>query len=85
MGDVRIVPGILEGSGFGALIQQPTEFQAHLYLLAFRQDDLHRIRAHSAEQQASRREAGGGGAAAGGQAAAQRCGLFGGFVTHRRA
>ncbi|MNE87208.1 hypothetical protein D3C80_1843810 [compost metagenome] len=82
---VGVVAGILEGPGFGAFGREPAKLQAHLHLLAFGQDDFYRIAAHAAEQQARRREAGGRGAAAGGQAAAKGGGLFGGFVTHRRA
>ncbi|MNP46772.1 hypothetical protein D3C76_1407930 [compost metagenome] len=85
VGHVWIVPGILDRPGLCAVIDQAAELQAHLHLLAFGQDDLHGVRASTAEQQASRRQAGRGGAAAGGQSAAQRGRLFGGFVTHRKA
>ncbi|MNJ49218.1 hypothetical protein D3C77_444370 [compost metagenome] len=85
VGDVRIVAGILEGAGLGALFEQAAELQAHLHLLAFRQGDVDRVVLLARQQQPRRRKAGGGGTAAGGQAAAQWGGLFLGFVTHRGA
>ena len=83
VGDVRIVARVLDGARFGAVFAQAAELQAHLHLFTFGQGDFYRVVAGAAKQQAGGGQAGGGGAAAGGQATAQRCGLFGGFVTHR--
>ncbi|MCY1176250.1 hypothetical protein D9M73_165150 [compost metagenome] len=85
MGHVGIVAGVLEGSRFGAVLGEAAELQAHLHVLAFGQHDVHRVGCYTGQQQACGSEAGSGGATAGGQAAAQRGGLFGGFVTHRKA
>lgn len=85
MGDIRIVAGILQGTGLGAACAGAAELQAHLYHLALGQGDVHRIMVLAGQQQACCRKAGGGGAAASGQAAAQGRGLFTGFFTHREA
>ncbi|MNM58238.1 hypothetical protein D3C81_694640 [compost metagenome] len=85
VGNVRVIAGILEGAGLGAILQQAAELQTHLHHLALGQGDVHGVIALARKQQAGRCEAGGGGATAGGQTAAQRGGLFPGFVTHRQA
>ncbi|MCY1412561.1 hypothetical protein D9M71_279720 [compost metagenome] len=85
MGDVRVVTRILEGAGFGTVLMQATELQAHLHLLALGQGDLHGVALGTGQQQTCCGKTGGSGAAAGGQAAAQGGGLFLGLVTHQRA
>ncbi|MNI57823.1 hypothetical protein D3C73_1129090 [compost metagenome] len=85
VGHVRVVTCILDRAGLGPVIQQPAEFQAHLYALALGQDDVDGIRVGTTQQQSRSGQTGGGGAATSGQAAAQRGGMFSGFVTHRQA
>ena len=85
MGHIRVIACILERAGFSAILMQATELQTHLHLLALGQGDLHCIAFNTAQQQTRRGKAGGCGAAAGGQTAAQRGGLFLGFVTHQQA